>query len=338
MARVPPRSVFGITLPDLGARCVEVFILISGFLEGYRHQGEIACTVREQFRILRRKLSLFYPLHLVFFVVAFAIALPWMQLNLATLTSIISNLTLTQAWFPQLAFSYNGVSWFLSALLFCYAMMPMLAYLLNQAEEHAGRLASPALAVGFLALRAFLEIAVTGNPDLVALDLHANPFVRMLEFGGAYYVGTSTCELTSGHTTKTPDTDTTPARTLSWTVLEFAAATITLVCVFKYYGTWSRYHFILLILTCIVLFSLERGWLSRLLGTRPFTVAASYMLPFFMSHQQLFTIVYRYLPGLSPKYQMLLALIATVAFCWTWGKLNTALHARQESEAKTCDV
>ncbi len=43
--------------PDLGARCVEIFLVTSGFLTAYNHHGSYAGTFDESIAIVRKVVS-----------------------------------------------------------------------------------------------------------------------------------------------------------------------------------------------------------------------------------------------------------------------------------------
>ena len=55
--------------PDLGARCVEIFLVASGFLTAYNHHGLYTGTFDESIAIVRKKLRAIYP-HLSCWVLA----------------------------------------------------------------------------------------------------------------------------------------------------------------------------------------------------------------------------------------------------------------------------
>lgn len=317
----PPRAFLGVQLPDLGARCCELFFLVSGLLEGYRHRDEFDCTVAEQASILKRKLVMFYPLHIAMFLTSFVMKAAWTSLNSALLFSVLLNLTLTQAWSPKLMFSFNGVSWFLSALIFCYAMMPILAYISKIVRARFRFYPLVLLVIGFLSLRVYIEFVSVENPDLLTLSFHANPFIRILEFASAYYAGSVISEYRDGHEVAC-ERPRFCHGILSWTIWEVLIALIVTWCVCKFDSTWLRGYYVVLLLVCLVQFSAERGGLSQLLGSRPFTRIAHYLLPFFMSHQLIFMLVRKVAPSISVEMQMCLTLLAVIVFCLAWDGLE----------------
>ncbi|MGN1026060.1 MAG: acyltransferase family protein, partial [Faecousia sp.] len=92
--------------------------------------------LQEQGRYLWRKLAKLYPLY--FFTTMYT----FLYYDLSELTALtalstfpkqlVRNLLLIQAWFSEGYFSYNGVGWFLSALLFLSLFNLPVIYLLNK--------------------------------------------------------------------------------------------------------------------------------------------------------------------------------------------------------------
>ena len=116
----------------LGGWAVSIFFLLSGFLYHYTHKFKpIAPTFKNSLLFIQRKMVSFYPLHLLGFILALQFYKYSTFAN--DLTKAIINLLLIQSWSnqPEIYFSYNGVSWFLSSLIFCLFMAPFLARLLR---------------------------------------------------------------------------------------------------------------------------------------------------------------------------------------------------------------
>lgn len=183
--------------PDLGARCCEIFFVVSGFLEGVGHQFSWEYSVGESVRFWWKKTKAVWPL----FVAVFLASLCWscaegsVQLDSSTMVTYAFYLTLTHAWIPSIAINgkLSGASWFISALLFCYAMTPAIAWGVRHVAAAASRrgwtkgrgcLAAAAL---FLVVRVFLDLAA--REVKVPYSVHTCPMVRLFEYAGAYAVG-----------------------------------------------------------------------------------------------------------------------------------------------------
>ena len=167
--------------PDLGARCVEIFLVVSGFLTAYNHHGNYDGTLDEGVAIVRKKLHAIYPVYLAGFLLAVAYMLiacnadGYTRFGLAA-TALV-HLALMQAWIPGIAFAHNGAVWFLSAVLFCYAMSPVASRMVCRAGDRLGSLARGAgsVCVGSFAILLFLEICQRKVPALYTYSVHIAP-------------------------------------------------------------------------------------------------------------------------------------------------------------------
>lgn len=120
--------IFPNCLPSTGDKGVEFFFLISGFLVAYKYfeNGELA-TLKTSFCYAIGKVKQIYPLY--FLTMILMIALPLCTVfetsagGKKLIFSIFTNIFLVQSWVPnsEIYWSLNGVTWFLSSLIFCYA-------------------------------------------------------------------------------------------------------------------------------------------------------------------------------------------------------------------------
>ncbi len=167
--------------PDLGARCVEIFLIVSGFLTSYNHHGAYAGTLDESFAIVRKKLRAIYPVYFAGFLLAVAYMIAahntggYTRFGLAA-TALV-HLALMQAWIPSVAFAFDGAAWFLSAVLFCYAMSPVVSRLLCYAKSRLGGLplGAGAVCVDSFVILFFLELCQKKMPELYAYSVHIAP-------------------------------------------------------------------------------------------------------------------------------------------------------------------
>lgn len=120
----------------------------------------------------KRKLKKFYPLHVFTYVVTLVLMISAVLQAGEALDSgaldgqSIVNLLLLQSWSwsDDVIFSFNGVSWFLPSLLFCYLLAPWLARRLHRRRAVRHRPdAGGAEAVG--AQHAVLHDALARHPD-----------------------------------------------------------------------------------------------------------------------------------------------------------------------------
>ncbi|WP_124980592.1 acyltransferase family protein [Nonlabens xiamenensis] len=107
---------------------VGFFFILSGFIltHVYSARWQERKQERRKFYILR--IARIYPLHLLTLLVAAPLMLYNIVWGPELLAISVSNLTLTQAFIPDIDynFSYNGVSWSISCELFFYLCFPFL--------------------------------------------------------------------------------------------------------------------------------------------------------------------------------------------------------------------
>lgn len=121
--------------------CMELFFIISGCMIAIKYsQKDINYKV-----FVRKELIKFYPEYLVAFVCSiwysidrlhfFGEIIPWREMSIKA----IANLLLCQSWFSteEYVYSFNGVSWFLSSLFFCYLIAPLLIKFLKPIRNYA---------------------------------------------------------------------------------------------------------------------------------------------------------------------------------------------------------
>ncbi len=112
------------------ANAVEFFILLSGVVSGISsYEKEIACTIKNIFGYIKKKIVKVYPLY--FLTTIFTITYTSIPSMIAyhdfagtksQVIQLIKNLLLIQSWFPTNYFWYNGVGWFLSTIMFLYVI------------------------------------------------------------------------------------------------------------------------------------------------------------------------------------------------------------------------
>ena len=170
------------TTIDLGARMCEFLIVSSGFLVGLNYiDKNVKPTLKASIKYGYKKFKGFYPLHficlLLVILLEFSIGLR-QGVDKNFVVSLICNLTLTHAWSnnPDVIFSFNGVSWFLPAILFCYLLSPFFLQAIKKVKT------SIVLFCVVVFLRIMFEFLVVNYWKDFNINLHVNPLIKASEF------------------------------------------------------------------------------------------------------------------------------------------------------------
>ena len=172
-------------LPDFGARGVELFILLSGFLMSYSYYDrELKVSIKDCFLFALKKISPYYSLHILTLLIFVFVNISDYGLGFIKthILSLIANIFLLQNWIPlqEVYWGFNGVSWFLSSIMFCYFLFPCLLMFLRRMESIEKSI--------FLLLTLFFSILFLqsifkdGNYFSYRYIFHVSPIFKFIEF------------------------------------------------------------------------------------------------------------------------------------------------------------
>ena len=113
----------------LGSLGVEIFILLSGFLSCYWHfeERQASITFWGSWERIKKKMGKYYPLHIITMLLAMPLAYDALTDGHAfAWVKLLLNAALLQSWCfrEEIAWSYNGVAWFLSLMGFFVIITP----------------------------------------------------------------------------------------------------------------------------------------------------------------------------------------------------------------------
>lgn len=126
---------------------LELFFILSGFVA--------TVTWNDQPRYFQRKILKVWPLHFVMYLACFVLQYLYSPEAFSIIDSVkqtVVNLLLLQSWTPNevYVYSYNGVTWFLSSLFFCYLLTPVTVRIIRKHIEQAGFLLAAIISIRFL--------------------------------------------------------------------------------------------------------------------------------------------------------------------------------------------
>ena len=295
---------------------VSFFFVLSGFILSHVY-GRMETITTASY--LRNRLARIWPLHAVTFVIAAvflwskALGNPqWQQVA-------VINLSLLHAWIPLAGppFSFNGVSWSISAELGFYLLFPLLA------RAKRWWLALPLIGLVYLAV--FYWLTAIGPQSPAPLWkfsanhlLQQHPLMRCLEFAVGVAVQRSLHrESVAVWINRIP---------LFWEllglacVLLFAFNSQRLMCgtapgCNSYVGLWlSQSGGMLFFAGFILVMAVSRGWLARALSHRVLVVLGEISFATYMIHQIIVKIFDEYGLGLSLDWRPRAALVFAVVY------------------------
>lgn len=161
-------------LPNMGEIAVTSFFALSGFTLSMSYSGRLQ-TGRFNYKdYLIKRVSRIYPIQWLTLLICIVFGLD----DSHCLWPIPLHFTLLQDYVPlwRSYYSYNMISWFLSAILFCYLTFPIVFSLISKKIRTATGLFISAI----FAFVAFLKLL----PETIGTQWLANynPFARALDF------------------------------------------------------------------------------------------------------------------------------------------------------------
>jgi peptidoglycan/LPS O-acetylase OafA/YrhL len=163
---------------NYGARMCEFLFVSSGFLVGYNYyKRELPSTYYTSFKYTYKHLRSFYPLHII--NTFYSIYTYKDKFNLTDYEMLVFNFLLIKVWsrHSKFALCFNGISWFMSDLLFCYFLTPfLLGGIIN--------INNSLIIFSFVAfLRIGIELLIkNGAENIFDINFHYHPVIRLMEF------------------------------------------------------------------------------------------------------------------------------------------------------------
>lgn len=257
----------------LGARTCEFLFLTSGFLIGYNYYNkDVPATWKESFRYVLAKLKKFWPLHFIAMVMVLFLNTQDV-FSVRTIINAILNLSLLQAWSMNkyVHYSFNGASWFLSALMFCYFLSPALLKMVKSVK-------SPYFLVAFVfVIRLLIEVIALRYPgEYFNIRFHIYPPVRAIEF----FMGMSMVPIY--------------IKMKSWgsrrscffmSIIELATICTLIFTTITFNEKWPRACFVLLAAILLYVYAFDRGICSKAMAVTPLRWMSSIQFEFYILHQ-----------------------------------------------------
>ena len=162
---------------DFGGECgVSFFFILSGFVLSFAYSERISKGIFSTKPFLLRQWTKIYPLHIITFIIMFALDLRLGKY--CDITAVIANILLLQSWVPADSFYFvaNSPSWFLCDILFFYAVFSSLNKLILRTDN------KKIISISIIVFLLYICLMVILPSHLVNPILYANPLTRLLDF------------------------------------------------------------------------------------------------------------------------------------------------------------
>ena len=257
---------------------MEIFFVLSGYLVAYNYRNtEFAYDLKSSFLYMLSKAKKFYFLHmLTFLIVLFHMERHgFMYPNGLSgfIRDVFLNITLLKSWYDPAKFTFNGVTWFLSCILFIYFCVPFIIHFFRYKKW--GGIAVFLFLALFLAKMAFdtFGYKMGMNPWPGVFGWYCNPAYRLFDFLLGY-TGFLVLEKTNLNVS-------------SWKISVIQC--VTLVFYFAachlFDKQWVPAPFILLTLVLIFVFTLPGGIFNAIFGNRVLTHLGNISFELYIVHQ-----------------------------------------------------
>ena len=270
---------------DIGARACELLFVISGFLVGYNSfRKDVPATWNESFNYALKKLYRFWPLH--FFTTIILMVLYIKKFSVAELYKCLVSLCMLQAWSnnSDIYWACNGVMWYMSAIMFCYFMSPLLLKLIKNGIRFS-------IVIFFIVffVRFSIDYIKFMYPDeLLLINTHVSPVIRCMEYLMGMLMVPCFMYLKEW-SEKMPKIK----RIIIFSVIEIlvlAGIIYLLIC----HTELGRALYVLAFCPVVFVLALNKGVISRFLGTKPFKWFSGIQLEFYILHQAMIKLIYNH--------------------------------------------
>lgn len=267
---------------------VSFFFILSGVVTGYSsYEKEMTPTLKNVFEYMKRKLCKVYPLYIVttlFTIIYTQIPQLISTHQFKTLIKglgiqLLKNVLLLQSWFPTGYFSFNGVGWFLSTIIFLYLFNVPVIYILNKVNKSKYRYLyfTGSFVILILLIITYCYIMRNHNAEFW---MYVFPPARIGEYFCGIIMGCVTRSI------KLHNQIQGERRTL-FTYMEIGALIFWLGASFSATGTWQFriVQWLLPNIIVLVVFTFGNGWISKLFSCKLLKWLGDISFECFLLHQ-----------------------------------------------------
>ena len=308
---------------DFGARMCEILFVSSGFLVGYNHYKKIMPTTFQQsFKYVYKSLRTFYPLEILNLILNICLSKNFKikKINLTTIEILISNIFIIKSWsrYKFIYFSFNGISWFLSSLLFCYFMTPFL--LIGIRKIKFSLILFFIIALIRIGIEEFIR---HGALNIFDFKFHVGPIIRCLEF----YLGMLTSPLFFYFKFYLDKKANIKLFKLLFTLLQIILPIIVYFLMIKYDKIIHRCYFILIFCVFLFIIGLDYGCFSDIFSLEISKKIMNYQMEMYLFHLSVNKLILKLIQYTKIKFKIshelnfFLKLIIIFTFAFLYKKI-----------------
>jgi len=304
--------------PDVGARACELLFICSGFCMAYNYyQKKFEGTIYEATQFTLKRLKKFYILYIITMILAiiYSVFCKGYRIDGNLIAKTILNVLLLQPWWKLETF--NGASWFIAVLTFCYFCTPFIFSILKKYSKQRNW-----IFFIILSIRLLIEFGYTHCPSIIYFSMHTYPIVRMLEYFLACIIGIFFLEIAENQEEKNQKGKIIIA--ISEIIVVFAY----LFFVIYYNNVLYRGIFVLLGLGLVFIIALENGIISKILSNKCILWLAKYEMEIFLLHQVVINFIEEL--GIYRWNLVFISFVITLVLAITYKKLNKLLIERYQ--------
>lgn len=264
---------------------VSFFFILSGLVTGYSSFNK-AFSIKNSKTYMLKKIQKIYPLY--FFTTIFAISYSGLAYVVANydyfevkmeIIQLLKNLCLIQAWFTDGYFSYNGVGWFLSVMVFLWLFTVPLLLCAKKIQQSKYNLIIFSIIISLVVAITTLYCYVFRNWDTQYWE-YIFPPACIGEYVSGICLGYIVCLLKE----KIPNSS---VIKIIFTFAEIVSLGFWIYAMYLPVSTWSFriIHWLFPNFLLLIIFALGKGYISDLFSTAPLRGLGDISFECFLIHQ-----------------------------------------------------
>ena len=272
---------------DYGARMCEILFISSGFLVGYNYyKRRMPDTFNTSFKYVYKHLRTFYPLEVI--NVMYGVYKYKNKFGRSEVEIFILNILIMKTWsrHSRIVGCFSGVSWFLSALMFCYLLTPFLLGGIKNIKN------SLILFVIVAFIRIEIEEFITkGSINILDIHFHRGPVIRCMEFFLGMLTIPSFFKLKKYFDKIKYNYCIKQLIFVIFTIIQLLLPILLYIIMVKYNSVLHRCYYVLIFCIFIFVFGYDYGYLSNLISMKYSKIIMSCQMEMYLIHFSLNNII-----------------------------------------------